>query len=457
MFQSIASNMIDKGRKEHPDEPYYINNDVGTQVILPARLAQEVRNHDGLSFAQFLNDYFHNGMPGFEPFVGAGREDELFQRVARKQLTRLLSEITQPLSEEASFALDLNLGSSTDWTVYTMGPVALDVIARVTSRIFLGDVLCRDKDWLEITKNFTIQGFIATEALKRKPKMLRGIYNRFDPMCVELRNTIQRARDLLGPVIEKRRKRREEAIARGEKVSVMNDAIEWFEEEAAGIPYDPVSIQMTISTSSIHSTTDLLLKTMYKIAEHPGLAEELRNEILQVIGTRGWKKTTLHDLKLLDSVLKETQRLEPISSVTLNRFTVKDVTFSDGTFIPKGVRVGTDTGYRLSPEYYDSPLKFDPYRFYKWRDTTKDSLAHLVSTSPQQMGFGHGQHACPGRFFVANEIKIVFVHLLLKYEWKIAEGSSHATLTLGLQLNANPTTEVMLRRRSKIEIDIDAS
>ncbi|KAK2037680.1 cytochrome P450, partial [Colletotrichum somersetense] len=366
-------------------------------------------------------------MPGFEPFIGAGREDELFQRVARKQLTRLLSEITQPLSEEADFALDLNLGSSTDlvapaysnWKAYTMGPVALDVIARVTSRILLDDVLCRDKDWLDITKNFPIQGFIATEALKRKPKMLRGIYNRFNPICIELRNTIQHARDLLGPVIAKRRNDRQEAIARGEMVSVLNDAIGWFEDKAAGSPYDPVSIQMTISTSAIHSTTDLLLKTMYKIAEHPGLADELRNELFQLIGTRGWKKTTIRDLKLLDSVLKEKQRLEPFSSVTLNRFTVEDVTFSDGTVIPKGVRVGTDTGYRLSPKYYDSPLKFDPYRFYKWRDTAQDSLAHLVSTSPQQMGFGHEQYACPGRFFAAKEIKIVFVHLLLKYEWKI--------------------------------------
>lgn len=44
----------------------------------------------------------------------------------------------------------------------------------------------------------------------------------------------------------------------------------------------------------------------------------------------------------------------------------------------------------------------------------------LVTTSPDHLALGHGEHACPGRFFAAIEIKILLCHLLLKYEWELS-------------------------------------
>jgi cytochrome P450 len=34
------------------------------------------------------------------------------------------------------------------------------------------------------------------------------------------------------------------------------------------------------------------------------------------------------------------------------------------------------------------------------------------------LGFGYGKHACPGRFFALNEVKIFVAHILLNYEIK---------------------------------------
>ncbi|KAI6379152.1 hypothetical protein MCOR25_002028 [Pyricularia grisea] len=431
-FQTSATAMVEKGRKEHPGKPFFIINDMGPYLILPPHLVNDIRNIKTLNFQMWLKDYFHNGATEFEPFVGASREDELFQRVARKRLTKSLK-----------------------WFEYTLSSVALDVIARVSSKVLLGDELCRNEEWLELTKSYTVKGFMAVETLKQKHRLLRPILKWFDPMCQDLRRSIDHARRLIGPVVEERRRNRSEAIARGEKAPVFNDAIDWFDLEADGKPYDPVLIQMTISVSSIHSTMDLMLKTIYRIAEHPGLADELRQELLDAVKVDGWKKTTLYELSLLDSVLKETQRLEPLSFITMNRFAEMDTTLPDGTFIPKGVRLGADTGFHFSSEYYDDPTRFDPYRFVRWRKTEKESLSHLVSTSPHAMGFGHGQHSCPGRFFAANELKVIFSHLLLKYEWKLAEGSSAASLPLGVRVAANPATRVMVRRRPVVELDLD--
>lgn len=35
------------------------------------------------------------------------------------------------------------------------------------------------------------------------------------------------------------------------------------------------------------------------------------------------------------------------------------------------------------------------------------------------MHFGIGRHACPGRYMVSDEVKLVMVHLLLNYDFAI--------------------------------------
>jgi cytochrome P450 len=36
--------------------------------------------------------------------------------------------------------------------------------------------------------------------------------------------------------------------------------------------------------------------------------------------------------------------------------------------------------------------------------------------APENLGFGHGHHACPGRFFASNEIKLVLVDTLRRFD-----------------------------------------
>lgn len=44
----------------------------------------------------------------------------------------------------------------------------------------------------------------------------------------------------------------------------------------------------------------------------PDLVDELRQEISTVLRSEGWKKRALFNRKLLDSVVKEAQRLKPM-------------------------------------------------------------------------------------------------------------------------------------------------
>ena len=78
----------------------------------------------------------------------------------------------------------------------------------------------------------------------------------------------------------------------------------------------------------------------------------------------------------------------------------------------------------------------------------QEHVAQLVSTSPDHLGFGHGKHACPGRFFASNEAKIILIHLLLKYDWRLPEGNPPPQVRpFAFSLRADPFTKMEYRPR----------
>lgn len=72
---------------------------------------------------------------------------------------------------------------------------------------------------------------------------------------------------------------------------------------------------------------------------------------------------------------------------------------------------------------YPDPEKFDPWRFYRMRESGDPTKFHFATVSNDSTNFGAGFHACPGRFFVAHELKIILSELLINYEMKFAQGT----------------------------------
>ncbi|KAK7418295.1 hypothetical protein QQX98_004080 [Neonectria punicea] len=67
--------------------------------------------------------------------------------------------------------------------------------------------------------------------------------------------------------------------------------------------------------------------------------------------------------------------------------------------------------------------KFVPFRFSRLREEAGDNelLLGLVSTSPEFLPFGHGKHACPGRFLIDFEIKIILARVLRNCDLEFPE------------------------------------
>jgi len=195
---------------------------------------------------------------------------------------------------------------------------------------------------------------------------------------------------------------------------------------------------------------------MFELAQHPEYIQPLREEVIEVLGKQGWKKTSLYNLKLMDSVLKECLRIRPINDTSLQRISLNDVKLSDGTYLPRNTISAVASTAHWDPSIYSDPETFDGARFLKMRsEAGKENVAQFVSTSPNYLGFGHGQHACPGRFFASNEIKIILCHILLKYDWRLVKDAPPPKVHVhGWMLVSDSTTHLEIRRR-KEEIDID--
>ncbi|KAI6360942.1 hypothetical protein MCOR25_006589 [Pyricularia grisea] len=455
-FLGDALKMVEKGRNEHPGMPFFIEGENGPLAIIPPNMIDDIRSHEDLSFHLTVREDFHDGMPGFEAFTITSRGGGVLQSVISKQLTKYVGVILNNLSDEAAYALHKNFGDDTEWREHTIKPIILDTISRVASRIFLGEDLCRNEEWLELSKGYTIAAFMAARDLRQRPFHLRRLIQWFEPSCKTLRKYRDSSRALILPIVEKRRALRRECIAQGKPLPVFNDCIDWFEEEAAGRPYDAGMIQQAIAATGNHTSSDFTTKFVLILAQHPDVVQEIREEIVKVLGAEGLTKAALANLKLLDSAMKETQRLQPLTTSPMARMATKDIHLANGVCIPKGTPLVIDGSWRVSPEIYENPLEFDAHRFVKWRGTDRENMAHFVSTAASHTGFGHGIYACPGRFFATNELKIVLCQLIMKYDWKLAEGSTAEPLVFGFNLDASWDAKIMVRRRKVVELDIDA-
>lgn len=167
-------------------------------------------------------------------------------------------------------------------------------------------------------------------------------------------------------------KRRREQEAQG---AVFHNALSWFEKMAArkqdATAQSAAFQQLGLSILANASSTDLVSQNILDICQNSDLIEPLREEIKRELGD-GWKTSTLFNMKLLDSTLKETLRLKPIatgiwpcppkifakktnaddslSTVGLGRIVkADDFTLSDGSYLPKGTAVAVSSERMWDP------------------------------------------------------------------------------------------------------------
>lgn len=74
------------------------------------------------------------------------------------------------------------------------------------------------------------------------------------------------------------------------------------------------------------------------------------------------------------------------------------------------------------------------------RKASAGAANQMVTVSPSNLTFGYGRHACPGRFFAANEIKMIVGRALLNYDIALPEGAKERYQNIVFAEHVSPWT-----------------
>ncbi|KAG0136210.1 cytochrome P450 [Tuber indicum] len=425
------------------------------KVILTHAQVRELSNapDDSLSLAHASARTLMAEYTGMNRFVGTG-----YVRDATKtKLTQNIGNMIGPLIEETKFALDRELPACTSDEPVPVDIVAavIRIVARVSARSFIGLPLCRDEDWLAISIAFTGDIFKTAMKLNAIPKLIRPFYAYIWNSAKIIENHKTKAQSLLTPIVRKRFEEKKLAEKNGEAYQNPNDLLEWLTDlvEPRHKTADALSdLQLAVSLASIHTTSSTFVNTILDLAEHQECIQPLREEMETAIIESGGvlDREAIRKMRKADSFFRESMRTRSFL-FTFNRMTMKNLTLSDGTYLPKGTLLGAPNAmFSSDPGFIDNPETFDGFRWYKRSLEAGDTAPKgngCAATSASSLAFGHGKHACTGRYFAVEEMKIMLAYFVLQYDIKYPEGQSRPDdIVVGEFSFPDSTQKVMFKR-----------
>ncbi|KAJ7086278.1 cytochrome P450 [Mycena epipterygia] len=377
------------------------------------------------------------------------------QYTIRTGLTKNLGRCLPQMHDEVVCALDGLLGlEGTDWKEITVLPTMTQVVARTSSRMFVGLPLCRNKEYVDLVISYAISVFGRASIISLIPSILKPIFGR---LLSSRRSAVRHAMKFLGPVIQERLAK--EAELGMDWPDKPNDLISWLLEDAQGKERTAPAITLRVlvtNTVAIHTSSMALTSALYNLTTFPSHIASMREEAERVVAVDGWTKSALANMHKIDSFLRESLRMTPLSLVSMRRKIIgKDgFTFSDGTFIPSGSFLSVSTAVHYDSTNYDNPEVFDGFRFSREREAQEKDAGesvfkhNMVSTSADHLAFGFGKHSCPGRFFAAAELKLIMAYILINYEVKAQkEGVRPPDFSFGLGRGPSMTGKIWIRKR----------
>ncbi|KAF5633649.1 pisatin demethylase cytochrome P450 monooxygenase [Fusarium tjaetaba] len=331
--------------------------------------------------------------------------------VIKKDMGRFLEILATAVDDELQYAIPEYIKPK-DGDEVDVYEAMKWIVAQVSSRFTVGLPLCRDKEYLKDSLAFADLFILNSGLLIYTPLLLKPLIGFLVTLPTRYRRwKIQKH---IQPLYEERTKK------------LLNPGLYEKGEE----PIDNLQMMMRYAISkhgnqvTPSQISDRLC--LASLASFHQTAVAISNVLLNIAASDAEFNTVAVIQKEMadkDSVLRESMTTHGFG----NRAMIRKVVAPDGLKTPDGHALPNGSTMSIlsypvhrDPDIYEDPEKFYPFRFSNMRTSPdgKDTNPTLsfVSTSQTYLPFGHGKHACLGRFLVDFEMEMILYHVLNRFD-----------------------------------------
>ncbi|KAF2768435.1 cytochrome P450 [Teratosphaeria nubilosa] len=407
---------LKEGMDKYPDSYFKVSKFDQEYFVVnsPEKVAEYLAAKDDVLNVQ---DAINEGIQ-FIWTMGKGVYDRPYHiPIVRAQLTQDIANVVPEAQREVERCLDAADLEGEEWKEVKIHGLVVGIVARAANLAFGGVELAHNEAFTKISIDFTIALMISAEILKLLPTWAKDWAQYFTP-AYKLKKKAERC---IGAYVAERLK------ATGSPGEVpRKDMLQFLIDDAPAVERTApqlVERLLALDVAAIHTTTMSVTSALYTLCSHPAETYllPLRHEIRMTCPSGNLTKEALDKMQKLDSFLRECGRLQPIGVLGSVRKANKDFVFKDGTVAPKGYLIAANQ-VALHDTFTD-PV-FDGFRYYRQAEAKGEKQPQVVSTSTQYLAFGHGRHACPGRFFAVAEMKTILALMILRYDMKLIPGTA---------------------------------
>ncbi|KAH4060553.1 cytochrome P450 monooxygenase phmB [Parastagonospora nodorum] len=416
--------VIERGRQMYPDQPFIVNSSGKPFVVYPPSNFDEIKRlSEEEASAQ---DFFYDATHGY--WTSVGTETPALWKTIGIDLARAGAPVVSTKQKDARTAFDRYVGYCPDEKSFNVFDVMMKVVALTNGASFVGREVAGGR-WHELVAQLPMTVYFAVIFLTWTPRLFRPF---LEPLFFLPHFKVQRdMRRILEPIIKQDLdewsktddKKEQLKVKEGQRLPYHKWLISRYGPGEA-TPRQLATDQIVTAFESTISTALTIYYILFQLASRPELQDELRQEIADNTTDGQLPSTSLTELRKMDSVMRESFRVNPFALFSLYRITRKPLQLSTGPKLPAGTIFCVDVHHiNNSSALFPAPTRYDPHRFLNKREQPGAEHRHqFVSTGPMDPNFGDGTQACPGRFWANNTIKVCLVHVLTRYRLKLKEG-----------------------------------
>ncbi|KAK2596366.1 hypothetical protein N8I77_013260 [Diaporthe amygdali] len=327
---------------------------------------------------------------------------------------------------------------SADWSTVDVLALSFKLVLRISQRILIGEPMSRDEGLLDCAQGYADAATVVQFTLKPLPRLLRPLIYHLLPASRHCKAFIRKTNKILAKELQRRRHLEQTDPSYKKPKDLLQGMVELDPCRSDDQFGHDFLVQALISRMAPVVT---MAQALIDLSLQPEAIDELRKEIVQVMGQNGEGlsdlRKSLAKLDKMDSFIRESARMTPLSMMTMHRIVQDDagITLHDGVHLPRGTHLALPA-YNIGrdPAMTPNAEVFDGLRWYRQRQQNHQSSDEdsggkwqFVTPDPNYLTFGSGKYVCPGRFIAAHMVKLMMVAVLSRYDVKRAPDAPKPT------------------------------